>query len=130
MAEEVAQVTEVANVAHDCNDDIVVPEEFEDKIGALQICLFLRFMLGKVEGDPILVVEIKKLSQQQDMAPQSSLFAAWIALLSSVDGLAFEAAKQPFLGQLLLFEQSEPILLRGLTHEVSGGSHGEEKQPL
>ena len=122
MAEEFALVAD--------DDDIVVPVEFQDKVGEFQICLFLGCLNGMREGNPLLLEAIVKFSQQADMAPRSSLFATWIALLSSVDSSAFAAAKEPFLDQVLLFEQSDPILLHGLAFLVSGGSHGEERKPL
>lgn len=120
MAKEIAQGA----------DDIVVPEEFQNNVGEFQIFLFLGCHKEMRKGDPLLLAAIERFSQQPDVAHYSSLFATWIALLSSVDSSAFDAAKDPFLDQVLLFEQSYPILLHGLAFLVSGGSHGEERKPL
>ena len=117
MAEEIVQD----------DDDIVVPVEFQDKVGEFQICCLLQCMNGMHSGDHLFLEAIVRFSQQTDMTHRKSLFTAWIALLSTVDSSAFEAAKQPFLDQVLLFEQSDPILLHGLTFDVSGGRLGEKK---
>ncbi len=93
MAEEIDQVA----------DDIVVPRKFlPAKIGEFQICCFLQCMNGMHSVDHLFLEAIVRFSQQADMTHRSSLFAAWIALLSTVDSSAFEAAWQPFLDQVLL----------------------------
>lgn len=83
-------------------------------------------MLNLEVGDPELLDAIKKLSQIEGGSIYKRLTDSWEALLACEDRSSFTAAKQLFIDELLLFEQSDPILLHGLTFLVSGGSRGEE----
>lgn len=115
MAEEMAEDESV----------LVLPDEFKGKVFEFQTFCFGDLLRGMTKGDPIFMEGIRKFSHEPGAAKWPALFASWIYLLSAEESSAFSAAKPQFLAELLLFEQSDPML-RGLTYHVSEGILGEE----